>query len=176
MIPAVPEAHAVHVRAATAPAAAEAAAASRLPRGRKSMGGAALRISMPEPHAAAATNGEARGNGVPARRVSALPQPPQRAAGASRALMFEEGAFQGSNDGDAGSECSSSRSALPGEPSGQAALLSYAVELLLASSSDWKVRPVPPRQGHTVLGRHLAFKAFFPLREREDDSVSYQHA
>jgi hypothetical protein len=148
MIPAVPEAHALHARAGTAPAAAaEATLPGRLPRGRKSMAGAALRISLPEPSAAALAadahgDGRGGGGGVPARRVSALPQPPppQRAAGAMRALAFEEGVFQGSNDGDAGSECSSSsRSALPGEPPGQAALLASAVELLLASGSDWKV-------------------------------------
>ena len=141
-VPTITEAAPAYERAVTAPAAADAAH-GRLPRGRKSMGGAALRISLQE-YAPAAHEAEACGNGrgvVNARRVSAIPPPAQRAAaGAARSLALDEAA-EGCADSDSFLECSSSRrTALPGGPSGQGPLLSYAVELILASSSDWKVQ------------------------------------
>ena len=155
MIPAIPEvspaaaAAAPRPRAGTAPdqAAAHAAAPAQPQpsRARRSMGGAALRISMPDLADAAALPGSNK-SGVAARRVSAVPAPPSWAAqGPSRSAAAPESAQEPDHDDAAPSSGSSGGSGGGNggagggsEPAAQGPYLAYLLDLVLAPTSGWQ--------------------------------------
>lgn len=148
MIPAIPEASAAATPAAPRPRAGTApdlapppAAASHPPRGRKSVGGAALRISMPDIADLLAPPGNTKTAGVAARRVSAFPAPSLR--GPCRSLAAPENAQELGAD-DSASACGSSGGCGNGGSDGaepavaQGPYLAYLLDLVLAPTSGWQ--------------------------------------